>query len=137
MAAQQGLAMLLKRGDAASPEVFTTISGGRADTLSLNKGTIDITDKASANRWRVLLGGALKNCNVAHSGIFTDGASEESLRADFFGSTLHNYQVLIPNFGTFTGAFVVTNYEWTGENEDGVTYSCTLDSAGEITFASV
>ena len=138
MAAQVGKELLLKRGDAASPEVFTTVAGGRTDGLAFNKNTIDITNKGSVNQWRELLaGGGVKSAVISTSGIFLDGASDESIRADYYGSILHNYQLLVPDFGTFTGAFVITSLDYTGETEDGVNFSATFDSAGEIIFASV
>ncbi len=138
MAKQLGKSMLLKRGDAASPEVFTTVAGLRPTNISLNKGTIDITNKDSANMWReTLAGGGVKSASFGGGGVFSDAAGDENIRSDFFGSVLHNYQVIVPSFGTFTGAFAITSLEYTGEHEDAVGFSITLESAGELVFASV
>lgn len=137
MAKQLGKSMLLKRGDATSPEVYTTVAGLRPTNISLNKGTVDITNKDSTNMWReTLAGGGVKTATFSGGGVFTDAVGDESIRADFFGSVLHNYQVIVPDFGTFTGAFVITSLEYTGEHEDAVQFSITLESAGELTFAS-
>ena len=45
MAAQQGKALLMKIGNAASPEVFTTIGGMRSNTLTMNDEMVDVTNK--------------------------------------------------------------------------------------------
>ncbi|HYF21854.1 MAG TPA: phage major tail protein, TP901-1 family, partial [Caulobacteraceae bacterium] len=57
MAAQRGKDMLLKIGDGADPQAFTTVAGLRARTISLNARTVDATDSDSAGRWRELLAG--------------------------------------------------------------------------------
>ena len=138
MAKQLGKSMLLKRGDAASPEVFTTVAGLRPTSIGLNKGTLEITNKDSVNMWRELLaGGGVKSASFAGGGVFSDVAGDENIRADFFGSILHNYQVIVPDFGTFTGAFDIPALEYTGEHEDAVQFSVTLESAGELVFAAV
>ena len=45
MAAQKGRAVLMKIGNAGSPEAFTTIGGMRSTTLTLNDETVDVTNK--------------------------------------------------------------------------------------------
>ena len=47
MAAQKGSAMLMKVGNAASPEVFTTIAGLRSTSLTVNNESVDVTNKDS------------------------------------------------------------------------------------------
>ena len=53
------------------------------------------------------------------------------------GSTFTNYQFLIPDFGTLTGAFQITSLEYAGEHNGEVTYSLSFESAGYITYAAV
>ena len=71
------------------------------------------------------------------SGVFTDSASETTLKGKFNVSALTNYQFLVPDFGTFTGAFMLTTLEYGGEYNGEVTYSFTFESSGAITFATV
>ena len=52
MAAQKGKDVLLKIGDGANPETYTTVAGLRARTLSLNAKSVDATDSDSTGRWR-------------------------------------------------------------------------------------
>ena len=138
MAAQKGKDILLKIGDGASPEVFTTVAGLRARTISLNAKSVDATDSDSAGRWRELLAGAgVKSAAVSGSGIFRDAASDAAVREAFFGQALGNWQLLIPGFGTLQGPFLVAALEYAGEHEGEATYALSLASAGEIVFSAL
>jgi len=138
MAAQKGSALLMKIGNAASPEVFTTIGGLRSTSITMNEETVDVTTKDSTGKYRELLAqGGIVTISISGSGVFTDSASETTLKSAFNASTFKNFQFLVPDFGTFTGAFQVSSLEYAGEYNGEVTYSATFDSAGSITFATV
>ena len=137
MAAQQGKALLMKIGDGASPEVFTTIGGMRSNTLTMNDEMVDVTNKDSSGARTILAQGGVNSITVAGSGVFTDDASETTLKGKFNVSALTNYQFLVPDFGTFTGAFMLTTLEYAGEYNGEVTYSFTFESSGAIVFATV
>ena len=137
MAAQQGKALLMKIGDGASPEVFTTIGGMRSNTLTMNDEMVDVTNKDSSGARTILAQGGVNSITVAGSGVFTDAPSETTLKAKFNVSALTNYQFLVPDFGTFTGSFMLTTLEYAGEYNGEVTYSFTFESSGAIVFATV
>ena len=137
MAAQKGSALLMKIGDGASPEVFTTIGGMRSTTLTMNDEIVDVTNKDSSRARTLLAQGGTNSMTVSGSGVFTDSASETTLRGKFDVSALTNYQFLVPDFGTFTGKFQLTSLEYAGEFNGEVTYSFTFESSGAITFATV
>lgn len=137
MAAQKGSSLLLKIGDGASPESFTTVGGLRSTSITINDEPVDVTNKDSSNNRELLANGGVQSISISGSGVFTDAASETTLRSDFGNSTFTNYQVIIPDFGTYTGAFMVASLEYAGEYNGEVTYSVTLESSGAITFATV
>jgi TP901-1 family phage major tail protein len=137
MAAQKGSALLMKIGDGASPEVFTTIGGMRSTSISMNDEVVDITNKDSSRARTLLAQGGVNSMTVTGSGVFTDTASETTLEGKFDSSALTNYQFLVPDFGTYTGAFQLTSLEYAGEFNGEVTYSFTFESSGAITFATV
>ena len=137
MAAQKGSALLMKIGDAASPEVFTTIGGMRSTSLTMNDEMVDVTNKDSTNARTILAQGGVNSISVSGSGVFTDSASEATLKGKFNVAALTNYQFLVPDFGTFTGTFMLTTLEYGGEYNGEVTYSFTFESSGAITFATV
>lgn len=137
MAAQQGKALLMKIGNAASPEVFTTIGGMRSNTLTMNDEMVDVTNKDSSGARSILAQGGVNSITIAGSGVFTDSASETTLKGKFNVSALTNYQFIVPNFGTFTGKFMLTSLEYAGEYNGEITYSFTFESSDAITFATV
>lgn len=137
MAAQKGSALLMKIGDGASPEVFTTIGGMRSTSISMNDEMVDITNKDSSRARTLLAQGGVNSMTISGSGVFTDSASETTLEGKFDNATIDNYQFLVPDFGTYTGAFMLTTLEYSGEYNDSVQYSFTFESSGAITFATV
>ena len=137
MAAQKGSALLMKIGNAGSPETFTTIGGMRSTSMTLNDEMVDVTNKDSARARTLLAQAGITSMTVSGSGVFTDSASETTLRSKYDASTLGNYQFLIPDFGTYTGAFQLTSLEYAGEYNGEVTYSFTFESSGALTFATV
>jgi len=137
MAAQKGSALLMKIGDGASPEAFTTIGGMRSTSMTLNDEMVDVTNKDSGRARTLLAQGGVNSMTVSGSGVFTDTASETTLRAKFDVAALTNYQFLVPDFGTYTGSFQLTSLEYAGEYNGEVTYSFTFESSGALTFATV
>jgi TP901-1 family phage major tail protein len=132
MTAQKGKDLLVKIADGAG---FTTVAGLRTRRLAFNAETVDITHAESANRWRELLDGAgVKRASVSGRGLFTDAATDASMRQTFFDGTVLNYQIVIPDFGTVQGAFQLSNLEFAGEHNGEVTYDVALESAGALTF---
>ena len=137
MAAQKGSALLMKIGNAGSPEAFTTIGGMRSTSLALNDEAVDVTNKDSGRARTLLAQGGVNSLTVSGSGVFTDSASEATLKGKFDISAFTNYQFLVPDFGTFTGSFMLASLEYAGEFNGEVTYSFTFESTGAITFATV
>ena len=137
MAAQKGSAMLMKVGDGASPEVFTTIAGLRSTSLTVNNESVDVTNKDSLGKRELLAAAGVQSISVSGSGVFTDGSSESTIKTNALADTIDNYQFLVPDFGTFTGAFEVTSLEYAGDFNGEVTYSMSFESGGAITFATV
>jgi TP901-1 family phage major tail protein len=141
MAAQKGSLLLLKIGatptGSAASDTYTTIGGLRSTSISMNQETVDVTNKDSANVREMLADGGVESVSISGSGVFTDAASEATLRTAFGGSSIPNFQIIIPDFGTYTGKFIVTTLEYAGEYNGEVTYSVSLESSGATTFATV
>jgi|TARA_R100001463_G_scaffold47185_4_gene95989 TP901-1 family phage major tail protein len=137
MAVQKGSAVLMKIGNSASPEVFTTIGALRSTSITINSEQIDITNKDSSRNRTLLAGAGIKSFSVSGSGIFDDSASHQSVLTAFQGATFINFQFLVPDYNTFTGAFQVTSIEYSGEYNDSAQYSLSFESAGAVTIATV
>ncbi|HEX2592536.1 MAG TPA: phage major tail protein, TP901-1 family [Rhizomicrobium sp.] len=137
MTAQKGKDLLLKIGDGADPETFATVAGLRATTLAFNAQTIDVTNADSADQWRELLAGGVKSATLSGSGVFKDAASDETIRAAFFNQANATWQVIVPSFGTVTGAFKITSLQYDGAYDGEVKINLSLASAGALSFAAL
>lgn len=132
MVAQKGKDLLLKIDNGGA---YETVAGLRSKKLSFNAETVDITDAESAGRWRELLGGAgVQRASLSGSGLFKDQASDALIRAAFFNGSILAWQIVIPDFGTVSGAFQVTALDYGGEHNGEVTFDIALESAGVIAF---
>jgi len=137
MTAQSGNDLLVKIGDGAVPETFTTVAGLRATTLAFNATAIDITSADSADMWRELLNAGVKSAAISGSGVFKDAASDAALRTAFFNQSLCNWQIVIPGFGTVTGPFKLNTLQYEGPYDGEVKISLSLASAGALGFTSL
>ncbi len=135
MVAQKGRDMLLKVFDTGS--TYTTLAGLRKTDIKFGSEMVDITDIESSGQARELLeAGGVTSVTLSGSGIFKDDAMFEKARVNFVGQLIKNYQLLIPSYGTFQGAFQITDMTVEGEYNNAIQYSLTLESSGVIAFTA-
>lgn len=135
MGAQRGRDLLLKLD---TPAGFETVAGLRATRIALNAGMAEATTAESPGRWRELLAGAgVQSVSISGSGVFKDAASDARLRDAFFAGTAPLCNIVIPDFGTLEGHFLITAIEYAGRHDGEATYEVTLESAGAISFAGL
>lgn len=136
MAAEKGKSFVLKVGNSATSETFTTVGGMRSTSFSINNEEVDVTDKDST--WRELLENAgVRSASISGSGVFKDTASEETIRGYAAAGTIANYEIVFQSGDKWSGPFQISSLEWTGEYNGARQYSITLASAGEVTFTAV
>lgn len=136
MAVQKGASLVVKIGNGASPEVFTTVAGLQDTSISINQETVDVTNKDSSRVRTLLAQSGVKSFTITGSGIFQDHASEQSVLSAV-DNAFGNFQFLVPDFNTFTGKFQVTTLDYTGTYNGAVQYSMTFESADAVTIATV
>ncbi len=137
MAAQKGILILLKHGDGASPEVFTTVGGLQTSNASFNNGQVDVTSADDTSRFRQLLAGAgVRSMSISGNGVFKDDAGIEAVRAAAAADTHDNWEVTWPDWGTWTGAFQISSFEFSGDHDGEAQWSFTIESAGDLTWAA-
>jgi len=137
MVAQNGKDLLIKL-DMDGTGTFQTIAGLRAQRISLNAESVDVTSLESAGGWRELLGGAgVKSAAISGSGVFKDAATDERARAVFFNSEVPDFQVVVPDFGIIEGPFMITAIEYAGSHNGEATYELSMASAGALTFTAI
>lgn len=130
-----GRTFVLKKGTAAGG---TIIAAGRTVSLTLNSETVDNTTVDDANRWRQLVPAVgIKSATVTISGKAKDVATILALLTDFNAQTVDAYGIVIGALATIDGNWQITNVDWTGEYNNTVDFSATLESAGDLTIAAV
>jgi TP901-1 family phage major tail protein len=133
MAAQKGSLVLIK-ADVSGTQ--TTIGGLRSSSITLNDELVDVTTKDSSGNRELLPQGGNVSVTISGSGIFTDAASENSVRGYFATGTLKTYSFIVPDLGTYSGTFQISSLEYAGEFNGEVTYSITLESSGTVSFSA-
>jgi len=139
MAKQKGRELLIKI-DASDGLSYLPLCGLNSKSLTINNSVIDVTTPDCTTPggplWTETLDGT-KNISVSGDGIFIDEAAELQLNAIAMASPSEDeFQIIIPSFGTYEGAFNVDSLEYGGDSEGGVTFSLSLSSSGEITFTA-
>lgn len=136
MSVQRGKDLLIKV-DLTGDGQFETLAGLRATRISFNTEQVDVTSLESEGGWRELLGGAgVKSASISGSGVFRDEGTDERARQIFFDGEVPDFQVIIPDFGSVTGAFQITSIEYAGTLEGEATYEMAMSSAGALAFTA-
>jgi TP901-1 family phage major tail protein len=136
MTAHRGKDLLLRIGDGAPVETFTTVAGLRARTLSLNAQSVDVTHSESEGGWRELLSEAsVRQASLSGAGVFLSGAAANAVRAAFFSGATRTWRVVIPGLGEITGPFLIANLDYSGPHDGELQCALALESAGALSFA--
>lgn len=135
MAGQQGRNVMISIGDGETPEAFLLVAGIRARTISLSAGMVEATTAQSPGAWRELIAEAATKCaEVAGRGVFLDAASDVRMRAAYFNGEAPMLRLAIPDFGTMTGQFQISELAYGGDEDDQATIAIRLVSSGVVTF---
>lgn len=140
MAKQLGRELLVKIGDGEVSEVFSNLCGLNSKSLTINNSSIDVTTPDCASPggalWTETLAG-VKNLSVSGDGYFEDSTAEARMNTVAMAADNScNFEIVVPDFGTYAGAFRIDSVEFGGETEGGVTYSLSLSSNGAVTFTA-
>lgn len=136
MAIQRGRDLLLKLDEAGTGS-FVTVAGLRTRRLDFSSDTVEVTSGDSPDRWRELLGGAgVRRARVSGAGVFRDEASDAAVRGVFFAGSIRPWRIVLPDFGTVEGPFLLATLEFAGDHDGEMTFELSLESAGALTFTA-
>jgi len=140
MAKQLGRALLVKIGDGEASEAFANLCGLNSKSLTINNSAIDVTTPDCTTpggvMWTETLAG-VKNVSVSGDGFFEDSTAEARMNTVAMAADNScNFEIVVPDFGTYAGAFRLDSVEFGGESEGGTTYSLSLSSTGAVTFTA-
>jgi TP901-1 family phage major tail protein len=136
MTAQRGDDVILKIGNAGTPETFSVIGGLRGTGFIFSGKSVDATH-LNTQGWQTLLNqSGIRSAKIFANGLFTDSVSEALTRQLAFNQSLSNYQIVFGNGDVLQGSFKITNYARNGTHREVESYSLTLESAGEIAYTA-
>lgn len=141
MAKQNPDLMLLKIGDGAETEAFSTLCGLNSRNLTIDGETIDVTTidctGGGDKLFRQMVAG-ISQVSFSGSGFFESKAQSIVLvESKMTGTATANFQVIVPGLGIFQGPFIIDSIGIAGEiNGGAVKQELALSSAGTITFTA-
>lgn len=117
---------------------YSVLGGLRTRSFRFNGASIDVTDSESVDLFQELLdGGGVKSVEISASGLFEDDAAIAKVRTDFLVGALNTYRAVIPSFYQIEGSFFISSVEFSGNHDDAVAQSITLNSNGKPTFTAI
>ncbi len=136
MTAQKGRDLLLKIGDGAVPEIFTTIGAARTSAMTVNNKPVDATSMQDAGVQRFMPDAGVQAMTLKLEGLFKNSAAEEKLRLAAFTRTVFNYLLCFPNGDSYAAAFVVQDYARSGAYDGLEGFTVTLQRSGGGNFTA-
>lgn len=138
MAKQLGRALLVKIYDGTTDH--DNLCGLNSKSLTINNTSIDVTTPDCTTPggvlWTETLNG-VKNVSVSGDGFFEDSAAEARMNTVAMAAdNSTTFEIVVPDFGTYSGTFRIDSVDFGGETEGGVTYSISLSSSGAVTFTA-
>lgn len=136
MPSQNGRNLLLKIGDGATPETFTTIGAARTVEMDVTNPHMDVTSLADGGMATLQADGGVQALEITLAGLFKDSAAEASLHAAALGRTVNDYQLVFPNGAVYAAAFAVTAYKRSGSYNALEDFTVTLTRSGAGVFTA-
>lgn len=116
---------------------YRTVASLRSNSLSINNEQVDVSDKDDG-QWRELLGGCgLSSMELSGSGIFNNTSSMKQHMADVLARYAGLFRVISGAGDIFTGNFLCSTMERSGEYNQAEQYTLGLASAGAITYTAM
>ena len=140
MAQQTGRTLLIKKGDGASPEVFTTVCGFLARSFTINNNLVDVSvpDCITPDNPVVqTMVYGVQALGFNGTGLFDNDAVGKAVANAARSQTTSNYQIIVPGWGTFQGAFIVETFNFSGDRDGNMEFEATFRANGTITFTAV
>lgn len=139
MAQQVGRTLLIKKSNGDSPETFAIVCGFKARSFSLSSNEVDTTvpdcDDPGAVVQKTSTPG-IADRTFTGSGLFDNDAVGKAVADAARLGEVHNYQVIVPGYGYFQGPFIITDFQWSGDMEGNMEFSCTFKPSGALDFTA-
>ena len=131
-----GYGASFKRGDGASPEVFTALGEVTAiNGFELSKDTVDATHMGSPDRYREFISGLRDGGEVSVELNFVpDGTAITNAFTDFDADVARNYQIVWADTSDFEFSGICTGISTAVPVDDKMSATFTYKVTGKPTF---
>ncbi|MBL0934841.1 MAG: phage tail protein [Rhizobiaceae bacterium] len=142
MSQQIGRLLLIKIGDGNTdpgPEVFSNLCGIVTRSFNMSANEVDTTIPDCTNPENTpqrTVEPGIKNRTFSGSGKFVKSANTTAFMQHVIDATKFNAEVVVPGLGEFTGEWMVSEFEVSGEQEGNMDFSATFVAAGALTFTA-
>lgn len=139
MSQQIGRLLLIQIGDGASPEIFSSLCGITTRSFNMSANEVDTTIPDCNNPGNTPQKTAepgIKSRTFSGSGKFVKGAISTAFMEHVNDATKFNAKVIVPGLGTYTGAWFVSEFEFSGEMEGNMDFSATFVAGGQLAFTA-
>ncbi len=133
-----GKGTVIGKGDAASPEVFTTIANvGSITGPTTSSELIDVTNQDTSGSYRQYIAGLIDGGEVSFTLNFDPAlAGHQAIFTDLEDQSVDNYQITFSDAATTKCVFpgVVTGAESTAPIDGALQLSVTIKVTGDVTW---
>lgn len=134
---QIGRLLLVQIGDGASPETFSNLCGINTSSFTMSANDVDTTVPDCANPentpQKTGIAGILTR-QFQGSGKFVKSANTTAFLGYVANGTTFNAKVTVPGYGTFSGPWYVTSFDFKGSQEGNMDFDATFMAGGPLTF---
>lgn len=134
----QGRALLLQLPTGGSP-AYSNLCGLLARSFKIANEVIDVTvPDCTTPTGKLLYDGVYgtQQITISASGKYVDNANTETFLTAIVGQTATTARIIVPNYGTFTGSILVSDYETSGEMTGNMDFSAEITFIGTVTFVA-
>ena len=75
----------------------------------------------------------MQSMTISGDGVFMDDATDAEIDEAFIAGSIRDWKISMPSFYDYEAPFKITQLERGGDFNKEVTFSITLESAGELT----
>jgi len=122
----------LSIGDGQPQQSFLPVSGLRLHGLSLESDVVEVTSDDNGGWRRLLSGGGIRRMVVHGEGLFTSSPAELRLRELALLGASAEFELTLEGECRMRGPLVVSTLRYDATQDEEVTFSVKLESAGPI-----
>lgn len=136
---QLGRLLLMKISDGANPAQYDPLCGIKTRSFNLSANEVDTTIPSCTNP-----GGPVQktsrpgtsNRTFTGSGNFVKSAKSKLFMDKVRASEAFDAQVVVPGDGTYTGSWMVTDFQFSGDMEPNMEFNATFVAASVLAFTA-